>query len=265
MRYCALTLLLVLGLTGLFAPLASTAAAQEMSTARQVEALSQEGAEFFGQDEFEKAIDRFTQAYELQPVPNLLFNIARCYEEIEDWEQAENYYDQFMRSPEVDSDSRDLAMERIDAVREIHEAELEEQRKKEEELAARQAEEEAQERARLEELEQPNLTPAYITLGAGAGLLAGGTMMGLMARSNANTMSDTTLGYDERVDAQSSARTQGIVADVFFVSGLAAAVFGGYLFMSARGDASSLEPAANRALIPFADGERAGIELHLGF
>lgn len=263
MRYLALIFLVTLGLTGFVTTAPSAAHAQEMSTAQQVEQLSAEGAELFGEDDFEGAIDRFTEAYELEPVPNLLFNIARCYEELEDWESAEDYYDQFVRSPDVDSEARDLAMDRITAVREIREAELEEQRQKEEQLAAKEAKEAEEEP--IVEIEEPNMTPAYASLGAGLGLLAGGAAFGLMARSNANSLSDSSLSYDDRLDARSSARTQGVLADTFYVTGAAATAVGVYLFLSARSDASDLGDAQARTVAPFVDRDGAGLGLHLDF
>lgn len=266
MRFSVLPLLVVFALFGLLVAPAQAVAQDDSERIQKVEALSAEGAELFNADKHEEAIDRFTKAYDLEPVPVLLFNIARCYEALEKWDDAEEYYQKFVRSPDTDSDARELAMDRIDSVRGAREAELEMKKKEEEARAAKEAKEaEEKEEPEIEEVDPPDMLPAYASLGAGVGLLAGGAAMGLMARSNADTMTDSSLAYDERLDARSSARTQGIVADVFYVSGVAATAAGVYLFMSARRSGSDLDTASARTLLPFADGDSAGVGLHFDF
>ena len=69
----------------------SSAVAQqsgEKSTARQVEELANKGAQAYGQERYRDAIGFFEEAYALQPVPNLLYNIGRCHEKLEEYEKA---------------------------------------------------------------------------------------------------------------------------------------------------------------------------------
>ena len=245
-------------LTALFTlcALPTTAVAQE-STTQQVEQLAAEGVEAFQAGDYETAIDRFGDAYDLQAVPNLLFNIGRAYEGLEDWENAKKYFDRFVRSPDVDSDSRETALDRIQSLREIQAAE-------DDDYDADDVDDTSDEEMLAEpepaDLDRPSRLPAFSALGGGAILLAGGTTLGLMARSNANTMEDSTLSLDERRSAQSSASTQAVVADIFFVSGLAATAVGTYLFLNLRSSDD-----ASAVVSPWTDGDSSGLGFSLDF
>lgn len=271
MRFFACLLVLTIGLTGSLAMSPAPAVAQDdPDTVQQVEALSIQAADHFQNEDYEKAIELFEEAYELEPVPNLLYNIARCYEQLEEWEKAEKNYDQFVRSPDVDSDARDHAMDRISELRDLQEMQQkEEERQREKELAEQQAKEEEKdekdEAEQVEELDAPSMMPAYASIGGGAVLLAGGTILGLMANSNADTVTDTSASYDERLEAQSSARTQGVMADAFLLSGLAATAVGTYLFFSARSDTPDLDDAETRTIVPFGDGQTTGVGILFDF
>ncbi|MFU8806550.1 MAG: hypothetical protein ACNA8W_22255, partial [Bradymonadaceae bacterium] len=80
---------LITSLACLIAPLHVFAQSPDApEIARKVEQLSSEGAQKYRAQDYESAISLFGQAYELEPVPNLLYNIAKCYEQLEDWDNA---------------------------------------------------------------------------------------------------------------------------------------------------------------------------------
>ena len=234
----------------------ATALAQDNVT-QQVEQHSAEGVEHFQNDDFEAAIESFSAAYELQAVPNLLFNIGRAYEGLEDWESAKEYFDRFVRSPDVDSESREMALDRIQSLREIQAAEAGED---DEESEASASADDASPEPEPVDIDAPSRLPAYSALGGGAILLAGGAAVGMMARSNVNTMEDTSLSLDERRSAQSSASTQAVVADIFFVAGLAATSLGAYLFFDRRSDSGE-----GAVVSPWTDGDSSGLGFTLDF
>lgn len=225
------------------------------SIARQVEALSVEAADHFRAEEYEEAIALFEEAYDLEPVPNLLFNIGRCYEQLEEWELAKEHFEQFITSPDVATEAREKAMERVQSLNEIIAAEAEEEEERREEIA---------ELDETEPDDEPDMLPGYAAVGTGGLLIIGGVVMGVLANGNANRIGEPGLSYDERLDAQSTARTQGIVADVFYVTGAAATAAGIYLLLTAKQETDSVADSA-RAIAPWFDRNGAGIGIHLDF
>lgn len=265
------TCLLLVMLTGVgFVPAAH--AEEGMSTSQRIEALSIQGAESFNDGDFARAADYFEQAYALEPIPNLLFNIGRSYEQLEDWESAKENFQKFLDTPDLDDDARQYAEDKLATMTENLEEQREEERlarqREEEEEARRLAEEEearAAEEARLRALEEQSNMPAFATMGAGAGLLAGGLLMGMRANGNADRLSDTTLAYDDRVAARSSARTQGLVADGFYIAGAAAMAVGLYMLLSSDDIDDGLDDASMGGLTPWLHGDGAGLDIRLGF
>ncbi len=264
MRNIVVTTILLLGLSG-FPGLPNAHAQDDASTAQQVEQLSHKGAEHFGDGDFELAIEKFEAAYELEPVPNLLYNIGRCYEQLENWEQAKHYVDEFIRSPDVDSESRDHAMDRVQSLREIQEAEKDTDTEPDETPEEIHEEEDAV--AEPDEVEEPNLIPGIATAGAGGALLLGGLFTGLAASSNADRISDTDLDYRDRLDARDTARMQGVAADVMYVGGAAATAVGIYLLVTAgdRVDSSSADSARLHRLSPWIGHDSTGVGVELDF
>ena len=230
------------------------AAVAQDDVAQQVEALSAEGAGHFRAGEYEVAIALFEEAYQLEPVPNLLFNIGRCYEQLEEWELAKEHFEKFITSPDVASEARQQAMNRVQSLNEIIAAEEAEEEEPQEEIA---------EEEEIEEIDQPNMLPGYAAAGTGGLLIVGGIVMGVMANGNAGLIGDSSLSYEQRLDAQQSARTQGIVADVFYVTGALATAAGIYLIFNARQQHADSQQV--RALTPWIGRDGAGVGVHLDF
>lgn len=266
MRTLVLSTLLAFGLAAVM-PTAEVYADEgddAPSTIERVEALSAEGAQLFQQEDYEGAIEKFEEAYALEPVPNLLYNIGRCYEQLEDWEEARHYFEQFTRSPDVDSDARAHAMERIDNLREIQRAEQEAEETGEdpdtEEMIAETPED-------LRQKPQTNYTPAFITTGVGVSLIGAGVMTGVLARGNAGRIDNTGLEYAERVDARDTARTQALMADIFYVAGALATGAGIYLLMTAGpdDDAVDVDQPPRAGIFPRFSADEVGLGLIFDF
>lgn len=239
-------------------------ATADLSTTEQVEQLSNQAAKHYQEGEFEQAAQAFLEAYELRQIPDLLFNIGRCYEQLREWDEAIEYMEQYVRSPDADDEIRDHAMDRLQELRAFQSAEDQ----------ARSEVEDMEDRARklataLVEpvvVEEPSSATGLATLSGGGGLLVGGLILGMMANRNAGRIDDTSLHYEQRLSARSSARTQGMMADAFFVSGAAATVVGMYLLFL-RGDAEPDHNPTSRtdALVPWLDGNGAGVGVFLDF
>lgn len=260
----ALTAALLLG------PTPMTAWAQDDVTSQVVE-LSGQAAQAYRKGEYAEAIRLFQQAYELQAVPNLLFNIAKVYEKLEDWDNAAENYREFIKAPDADSKAREIAMERVAALEEIQRAEREEeerrlaeQREKEEAERERLAQKEEQSQTETQSSDEPNNTVAWITLGGGATLLAGGVVFGLLASSEQSKF-EVGSTPEARRAARASGRTFAIVADSMFATGAVATVVGIILFAtSGSSEADTSEQVALPTGWIGADGE-AGFGLHWQF
>src|SRR5688572_30400720 len=65
--------------------------------------LNEEGAAFYAARDYRRAIEKFIQAYAIDTDPNLLFNIARCYEELGEVDAAIEKYETFLKTPGADT------------------------------------------------------------------------------------------------------------------------------------------------------------------
>ena len=98
-RRLLLPLVLVLCATGARAGEGSGAGtpANESSpeTAKQ---HARKGSAFYNLGEYKQAVTEFEAAYQVLPVPALLFNIAQCYRQLEDLPMAARLYQSFLRT-----------------------------------------------------------------------------------------------------------------------------------------------------------------------
>lgn len=232
--------------------------------ARRVEELASEGARAYRAGDFDAAIAAFERAYIVEPVPNLLYNIAKSYERQEEYEKAVEYYQRFIVAPEVDSEARKAALDRIDRLREI--ADLKQEDIDRAERKARNSEAgdgEPDERGdQPEETESSNSTALWTMAGGGA-LVAGGVVFGLMASSSADDVQNAAT-FEERKTARDSAKTQALVADGFFVAGAAVSAIGLYLYFSGD-DAETNSSASTTTFTPWVTGRSAGVGMSLDF
>ncbi|TDP71981.1 tetratricopeptide repeat protein [Bradymonas sediminis] len=232
--------------------------------ARRVESLASSGADAYRSGDFEGAIRAFKEGYRLEPVPNLLYNIAKSYEKLEKYADAVDYYQRFVVAPEVDSSARQAALDRIESLREI--AQLKSQQNESDAKGETGAPDKTTPVKPTED--EPSNVAAYATLGGSVALLGGGLALGYLASGEADTARDGAT-YEIRSDAQGSAKTYALIADGMFVAAAAAAGIGVYLLLSdsdsdtkAKADAS----AASRTVIsPWVTTRSAGLGMSLDF
>src|SRR4051812_41384835 len=91
------------------------------ATQTSVAQLNEEGAALYASRDYRHAIEKFIQAYAVDSDPNLLFNIARCYEELGEIDAAIEKYDTFLKTPGADARGRARARESLTALREAAE------------------------------------------------------------------------------------------------------------------------------------------------
>lgn len=87
-----------------------------------VSELNEEGARLYEKRDYRRAIELFVQAYAIDRDPNLLFNLARCYEELGDSEAAIEKYEEFIAAPGADAEGRARAQASLRALRQLESA-----------------------------------------------------------------------------------------------------------------------------------------------
>jgi tetratricopeptide (TPR) repeat protein len=212
--------------------------------ASQVEELSGKGATAYKAGDYDEAIGYFEQAYELEPVANLLYNIARCHEKNNNPDKALEYYEKFILAPDIEDKARESALKKSAQMRDLIDARDDLERDKE-----------RQERERLAKLErekngggggdvtdpggatQPDGGPgvgAWAALGAGGLLIAGGAVTGFMAMGQQTAFEEATTLEDKQA-ARDAGQTMALVADGLYVAGAVAVGVGAFLVLTSGG------------------------------
>ena len=84
---------------------------------QRVVQLNDEGSALYAAGDYRRAAELFLQAYAVDEDPNLLFNVASCYEGLGDLEAAIEKYQAFLDSPDADAVGRpraERAIERLE-------------------------------------------------------------------------------------------------------------------------------------------------------
>ena len=203
----------------------------QSSSAEKVEQLSKDATAKYREGDFNAAIELFQKAYDIEPVPNLLFNIARCHEKLENWDKAIGFYQKFVVEPDVEKDARQAAVDRIDALNEVKQA-----------LAAQERNSGTGDTVGDKQVEtppaavesSPDNTWSYVMLGTGAGLIGGGVLFGVLASSKQSDFEQST-DVGEKQDLRSSGQTFAMVADGFYITGAVVGLIGVYMLLTADG------------------------------
>lgn len=83
-----------------------------------VQALAAEAAEHFEAGRYCHAVQAYREAYRLDPLPELLYNIAYIHDrKLDDADVARIYYQRYVRARETSDKLRLIAYERLDAMR----------------------------------------------------------------------------------------------------------------------------------------------------
>ena len=193
------------------------------------DALSAKAVEAFEGKDYPNAVKFFEEAYAVDPNPNYLFNIGRVHEEAGDLRSAVSRYEEFVKSPGVDLESRKFANERLGVLRGINSAE-------DEALAddeRRKADAKAAEENRQRPVEGPagptdggedndprkrTRTVGFVLLGVGAAAVAGGGVAGGLALGKHNDFKDET-DFAAASDLQSEGKRLNGAADGLFIAG----------------------------------------------
>lgn len=216
------------------------------STEAKVKELVKHGQEQYQAGDYPGAVESLLKAYELKPIPTLLFNIARAYDKANDAEHALTYYRRYRDSSPDDAKllgEASRAIDRLEAQQRDKEAKqraqqaAEEQKRKDEEARlaaekARLAQQEQAQQKQQQELAQLQAAPPprsralpYTLIGVGGAALLSGGVLGLTAKSLANDEKASTDPI-AKPDLRSQAKTRALVADIAYGVGIAALATG---------------------------------------
>jgi tetratricopeptide (TPR) repeat protein len=153
--------------------------------------LSEDARESYDQGNYERALLLFSEAYEREPDPNLLFNIARCHEKLGQVDAALEKYDAFLASPNADPEGRDKAeASRAELVRARDRLRVDEK----ERASAAKGDADAPPRAGSSGMSS-SLTP-WLLLGAGVAALGSGVVVYSLGVSDHHEV-ENQAGYDD--------------------------------------------------------------------
>jgi tetratricopeptide repeat protein len=222
-----------------------------------LEQLNEEGASLYAAHDYRRAIEKFIQAYAIEPDPNLLFNIARCYEELGEAEAAIEKYEAFLKTPGADPRGQTRARESLAALRAAQAgpaAVL---------PAAQPAQTPARPAPEPAAAEQGSTLVPWLTLGGSAVCAVVGTTFYLLGKSDHDAVTGargfddgagvSELTHREADDLVSSGDTKKLIGGVSF--GLAGALAATYVVhLVTRDDESTLErqpgPSLGLSLAP---------------
>ena len=85
-------------------------------TAKQ---LISEGAKAYEKDDYDTALAKFEEAYNMEQTTSLLYNLGRVNESKGEFSTAMAYYRNYVTAPDADEDARTDALERIEQLEKI--------------------------------------------------------------------------------------------------------------------------------------------------
>ncbi len=267
MPYLFTLILCVLSLSALSPSLAW---ADEGDISTRAEQHSKRGVELYAEGRLPEAVGEMLKAYELAPEPGLLYNIARIYQKMDRRDLAVEYLKAFVTQPGADPDRVTKALQHLEELDRkapppplplpaVEAPPAEEVTTASEGASTPQASP-SEGLSSGVTLEGPDHTAAWILIGGGAASLVAGGILGALALGASSDLEDATLTYEEKADAQSSARAMALGSDITIGLGVAAAIGGLVLFLLAE------DPSDPIALIsPTLGPERVGAAFTLRF
>ncbi|MBV70650.1 MAG: hypothetical protein CMH52_04800 [Myxococcales bacterium] len=200
----------------------------------RVQALAREAFKTRETGDFNRAIRLYRRAFELSPVPELLYNIGFIYEaDLRDFSSAQDLYNQCVELPDVDRALKEKAVKRLDAIKVKIMAG--------EKLSPPQPSPLVFEGRHGSNESETYGAPAWLIASGALGVTAGLTV-GAVALHTAHR-ADQTTQLDDKKKTQSLAKSQALAADIVLSTSAAIAI-GGLIWFLLDGDEaeSTLRP-----------------------
>lgn len=208
-------------LPSLFVVVVSASPARSDTNAAKEQAgeLAERSAAHYRRGEFEQAAALLRKAYAKYPEPNLLYNLARSLEGRGDRQGALDAYERYLATARHIED-RARIERRVATLK----AELAEEQQRESEQVPVQPDIVAAKQAPAPHRTGRRAWP-WITIAGGAAIVAGGGLMGYLARGNSDRAEDAPSGVAAQ-DFHDRARGQALTANILYGVGGAAIVTG---------------------------------------
>lgn len=223
-----------------------------------------EAAQAYETGDYAKAVELFEKAYEIRPVSNILYNIARIHEEAGNIDGAIAYYDRFVVAPGVEQNARKDAVDRLKTLREVQAVKEGEPR---EETDVVVVEETPPPPEPEPTPPQPNTaaTLGWVFVGVGGASLVTSGIFGLLAQGNFNDFENAT-SLEERRSAANAGRTQAVIADSLLVTGIVTGIVGGVVLVASAGGAEKPATASSSwSVSPLVGQKSVGMGFELNF
>jgi tetratricopeptide (TPR) repeat protein len=182
------------------------------ATQTSVAQLNEEGAALYASRDYRHAIEKFIQAYAVDSDPNLLFNIARCYEELGEIDAAIEKYDTFLKTPGADARGRARARESLAALKEARAKEKQKPASAEAPSSGASASERESPAPALASADESSSVLPWLMLGGAVAFAAGGTAFYLMGVSDHHQVTQARgFGDPDAVDFMTRRRASDLV------------------------------------------------------
>lgn len=201
---------------------------------QRVVQLNEEGSALYAAGDFRRAVELFIQAYAVDQDPNLLFNIASCYEGLGDVEAALEKYRAFLVAPNADPEGRPRAERAIERLTQPEASEVPNKQPADAPVPAPVA---AAPSPAAAPPSGPPSWAAWVGLGGGAALAAAGTTFYLLGAADhaevtsasgyADSQAVVPMTREEADDLVRAGDTKKAVGVGALVTG--GALLGGYL------------------------------------
>lgn len=252
------------------------------------------GQEYYQTADYARALEEFNQAYRLEPLPELAFNIGRCYEALNDLEQALKYFHLYLDKKPGTPDRAVLELRIKNIEKRLAQQQLKRRQQQEQAaVAQRAAVSEASQQALAQAGAQENTaipeeqpagaevpTPedqpqpgarswrvpvGWTLVGVGAASLVTGIVFGTMVSAKNSEYDDAVAAnktYDELQEIRDSSDQLQTLQVVTLVAGGVLAAAGGGLLIWHWADNRKQDTAAAIGLFPLVTHQTAGLGLN---
>jgi tetratricopeptide (TPR) repeat protein len=182
-------------------------AAPEASAHSHALELFSDGKTAYKQGDLQTAIKDLEAAYELEPAPVLLYNLARAYEGLGELEKAVSAYERFLAA-QPNAEDRGAIETRVATLK----RQIEEREQRQASAAAEPPP------PSVVAPRSPSIAPIFVLATGGTGLLLGGIFGGLALSEN-QTQNAPTTSLKDAETAHERAGAFAIASDIGFVAG----------------------------------------------
>lgn len=209
-----------------------------VASADDFDSLVNRGLELTRNHRYEEATVFFQRAYEIDPIPELIYNTARAYERAVDRARAIEYYERFLSLQNTTARTRRLAIEHLREVRDelaaienLEQSPSTTHQSTPADTSSEEVDEQVPEEPPVPLETQFSRVGWSLSAIGGASIVAGGVMGIIALRQNSDFESTNT--YQGQLNLQTEINRNAVIADILYGIG-AAIVTTGVIFLVVR-------------------------------